>query len=1117
MPICPSCGEENPERARFCLACGTALEKAPPARPQEERKVITVVFCDLVGFTARAEQLDPEEVRAVLAPYHAGVRSELERFGGTVEKFIGDAVMALFGAPVAHEDDPERAVRAALAIRDWIAEERADLHVRIAVNTGEALVSLDSRPQEGEAMAAGDVVNSAQRMQAAAPVNGILVGERAYRATRDVIEYRDAEPVVAKGKAQPIPVFEALNARSRVGLELPDPLRTPFVGRKRELDLLVSALARVREEPSAQLVTLVGVPGIGKSRLVSELLKVVEQERERITWRQGRCLPYGEGVSLWALGEMVKAQAGILESDGPEQAREKLHRAVLELVSDASVASWIEQHLRPLVGAESELASGEAAGEAFAAWRRFLEGLAETRPLLLVFEDLHWADDGLLDFVDEVADRIRDAPILILCTSRPELLERRPGWGGGKANALTLSLPPLSNEETARVLAAVLEQPALEAEVQQALLERAEGNPLYAEQFAHVVAEVGTVDELPGTVQGVIAARLDGLPPQEKALLQDAAVAGKVFWPAALATVGNLPDAQAEEPLLALERKEFVQRARHSSVAGQPEYAFRHVLLRDVAYEQIPRADRVEKHRRAAEWIESLGRPEDHAEMLAHHYLSALEYAPAAGRRDPVLAERARLALRAAGDRALALASYAAAARFYGAALELWPDDDQDRAWLLVHAGQARFGADGTGIDLLEQAFEQLRDRGDADGAAEVAVDIARAYWFRGERDAAYLYTDRALELAEGRPGSRAGAYARVARAAFHMIASEFPQAIQLAREAIPLVDALEIGRFRARVRDVLGSARALSGDSGGLGDVEQGIEIARESKAFFELIVAEHNMQMAQFFLGQLGPASETLEMFRRDVESYGSAANWRVLRVADAYQDVLDGRWDEAARVLDAVIDEEEAGVVHYQAATCRSLRAWLELGRGDLAAAAADSDAAVDHARSAKDPQVLAPTLAVRGLVLVAQGLHEQASVLAREVLAFGPSLVAGFLQESPAATLIEFAWLLRDLGCEADLLPILESAPSTPWVEAATAIANGDFHEAVELVARIGAPAVDAYTQLRAAEELMRAGERDDARELAEQALVFFDKVGATNYVGRAELPESTRPASRGAEG
>ena len=319
MNICPSCGHGNQAGAKFCSECGAALVAAEPLA-REERKVVTVLFADLVGFTSRAEQMDPEDVRALLSPYYARLRSELERFGGTVEKFIGDAVMALFGAPAAHEDDPERAVRAALAIRDWAREEE-QIQVRLAVHTGEALVVLGARPGQGEGMAAGDVVNTAARLQAAAPVNAVLVGERTFRQTRAVIEYRHAAPVTAKGKRDPVPVWEAVAARARLGVDVPHQARTALVGRVRELGVLRDALARVRAEHTPQLVTLVGVPGIGKSRLVFELGQVAEADPELISWRQGRSLPYGEGVSFWALAEMVKAQAGILDGDAPVEAR----------------------------------------------------------------------------------------------------------------------------------------------------------------------------------------------------------------------------------------------------------------------------------------------------------------------------------------------------------------------------------------------------------------------------------------------------------------------------------------------------------------------------------------------------------------------------------------------------------------------------------------------------------------------------------------------------------------------------------------------------------------------------------------------------------------------------
>ena len=307
---------------------------------REERKVVTVLFCDLVGFTSRSEAADPEDVAAVLRGYHGHVGAELERFGGTVEKFIGDAVMALFGAPVAHEDDPERAVRAALAIRDW-AEEAGELEVRVGITTGEALVSLDARPESGHGMASGDVVNTAARLQAAAPVNGILVDSTTYRATERAIVFEEAKPVVAKGKREPVPVYRAVETRARYGVDIAADVETPLVGRERELDLLLDALARARNEREPQLISLVGVPGIGKSRLVYELSRAVDEDEELIAWRQGRSLPYGEGVTFWSLGEMAKAQAGILESDSAEEATQKLEHAVHAVLDDESESEWV--------------------------------------------------------------------------------------------------------------------------------------------------------------------------------------------------------------------------------------------------------------------------------------------------------------------------------------------------------------------------------------------------------------------------------------------------------------------------------------------------------------------------------------------------------------------------------------------------------------------------------------------------------------------------------------------------------------------------------------------------------------------------------------------------------
>ncbi|HVH50918.1 MAG TPA: adenylate/guanylate cyclase domain-containing protein, partial [Gaiellaceae bacterium] len=795
MPTCPVCGQEVAESARFCASCGAALT-APDER-REERKVVTVLFADLVGFTSRAETLDPEDVRAVLAPYWERIRSELEHKGGTVEKFIGDAVMAVFGAPVAHEDDAERAVRAALAIREWVLEEDG-LQVRIAANTGEALVQLGARPGEGEGMLAGDVVNTAARLQTAAPVNGILVGETTYRATRDAIEYSEHDPVVAKGKAEPVTVWEVVHARSRFGMDLEQGALLPLVGRARELETLLAAFDRARTEREPQLVTLVGVPGIGKSRLVAELFARLDALPDQLRWRQGRALPYGQGVSFWALGEMVKAQAGIHENDARAEAEQKLRESVASAVEEVDRVR-ILQHLLPLVGLEQAQELGDRRDERFAAWRRYLEGIAEQRPLVLVFEDLHWADDGLLDFVDHLADWAGGVPLLLLGTARPELLDRRPGWAGGKLNAATVALTPLADDEAARIIAAVLDQALLPAETQQALLERAGGNPLYAEQFARLYIERGSTEDLPETIQGIIAARLDGLAADEKRLLQDAAVVGKVFWAGAVAELSGLDHEAVEQAVHSLERKGLVRRERRSAVGGEDELAFRHVLVRDVAYGQIPRAARVEKHGLAAGWIEGLGRADDHAELVAYHYASALELAQAAGRADDRLTARARAAFRRAGERALRLNAFGAAKSFYADALELGPNDDE-RPYVLFGHAQACYHVDGAADAELREAVDALRGIGDVETAGQAAALASEGAWRAGRHAEAYDRLVAAREMLGGRAPSRALVSVLAQTARLDVMAYRHEEGLAVSDEALRLAEELGLDELRANV-----------------------------------------------------------------------------------------------------------------------------------------------------------------------------------------------------------------------------------------------------------------------------------------------------------------------------
>jgi class 3 adenylate cyclase len=1107
---CPSCGQQNPEGARFCNACGSPLQ-AEERRLGEERKTVTVVFADLVGFTAQAERLDPEDVRGLLGPYHAHVREELERRGGTVEKFIGDAVMAVFGAPAAHEDDPERAVRAALAIRDW-STEQADLQVRIAVNTGEALVGIDARPAEGEAMVAGDVVNTAARMQSAAPVNGVLVGETTYRATRDAISYREGPQVQAKGKVEPIAIWEALEPLANYGVEVAERAPTQLVGRNRELELLRSVLGRVRAERAAQLVTIVGVPGIGKSRLVRELFQLVDDQAELITWRQGRCLPYGDSVTFWALGEIVKAEAGILENDRPAQAERKLRDAVMRLVPEASETRWLEAELRALVGVSGNGTGAAGAETATAAWRRFLEAIAERGPAVLVFEDLHWADDGLLDFLDDAVDWLRGVPLLLVGTARPELLERRPGWGGGKANATTISLQPLPDEDAARLISALLQRPLQLADEQRTLLERTGGNPLFAEQYVRMLSERGLTGELPESVQGVIAARLDALPRAEKELLHEAAVHGKVFWLGGVAAAMRADATDTERLLRALERKDFVRRERRSAVANDTQYSFQHVLLRDVAYGQIPRRARAEKHRHAGEWIEGLGRPEDHAELLAYHYKQALEFARAASiKEDASLVERARKWLGAAGERALALSSYASAAEFFADAIALSGPEDLVRPRLLLQRARALFGLGGAGLDLLGEALEAFRVAGDIEGQAEAATMAARFSWFAGDRSATDRYIADALDAVKDRPLSRARAEALANRTGFLMLGGSFEESIRVGAEALPLVEALGMEEQRARLHIVVGCARCGLGDRGGLDEIESGITVAEAAGALEMLGIGYGNLSSELHFFARLADARRAWRSAFEVAERYGLGRQLRNYRAEGAYWAYLDGRWDEAVTVANELLALAEAGDPHYSDSPLLGLRGWVEFARGDVAAAAHDTHRAVELAR-ASDLQAQSQAYCIGGAVALASGRREEADELASDLAALGPPMVAALC--SPFSTLADVAWLFHDLDRAMELTGVvLDPDPiRSPWNDAARAICDGELARAADIIERIGHTASAAYARLRAAEALAAAGEDVEAVGYQTKAESFYRQAGATRFLREADRSTRTRKAS-----
>jgi class 3 adenylate cyclase len=992
MAICPSCGKENPDGFAFCGYCTAPLGEQPPSPGLEERKVVSVLFCDLVGFTAASEQQDPEDVRARIRPYHARLREEIERYGGTVEKFVGDAVMTAFGAPVAHEDDAERSVRAGLRILEAIAElNEADpdleLQVRVGINTGEAVVALGARPEQGEGIVTGDVVNTAARIQSAAPVNGVAVGEQTYRATSQVFEYEPLAAVSVKGKAAPLSLWRAMAARARFGSDITRQYKTPLVGRELEKPLLIGTFERAAQQRSVQLVTVVGEPGVGKSRLVAELFAYLDTKPELTRWRQGRCLPYGEGITFWALGEIVKAEAGILESDSAEVAATKLDAAVSP---EETERQWLLQRLGPLVGVEAE--SPAERQELFAAWRRFLEGLAAARPSVLVFEDLHWADEALLEFLEHLAEWSQGVPLLVLCTARPELYERRPGWAAGQRNAHTINLPPLSDQETAELVSYLITTTVLSPELEQAVLERAGGNPLYAEEFVRLLADRGLgADEtdLPESVHALIAARLDTLSPERKGLLQDAAVLGKVFWVGALAEIGGRDEGELELALHELARKELVRPARVSSMEGESEYSFWHLLVRDVAYSQIPRAERARRHRAAAAWIERKGgeRVEDLAEVLAHHYLQALELAEAAG--DTEQAEQlvvpARRFLALAGERALGLDTAQAEARL-ARALELCPADDSERPELLLRWADAasQAGRPREAAEALDEALASLRDRGETETAAQALQLRSRVALGLGEGRQIALAAEAIALLEPQTPGpALVAAYAQLANA--RAVAGAYPETIAAAERAATLAETLGLPQ-PARALGYRGYARALLGDADGLAEMERALALLVERGAGRDAAVLQNNLAIARYPLQ--GPA-RSLTAYEQGIafcEQRGLAAPAATLEASCPGLLAELGRSEEALERAGRLAAALEASGDIHDLIELRAVELAVRLAHGEREARPA-SDWLIDTARAvgAADSVVLA--LAAAATALAAEAPERACDLLAELEQAVG----------------------------------------------------------------------------------------------------------------------------------
>jgi class 3 adenylate cyclase/tetratricopeptide (TPR) repeat protein len=1119
--LCDRCGRENSDEFRFCSACGAQLSAPEGAGIEQERKVVSALFCDLVGFTSRAEDMDPEDVHGLLRTYYATVRRRFENFGGTVAKFIGDAVFVLYGAPRAHEDDPERAVRAALAGLQAVAELNTahpglDLHVHIGVTTGEALITFGPQPDESGGLAWGDILNTAARLEAAAPPDTILVDDQTYRATCQVIEYAMAGPIDAKGKAEPVLAWQPIAPRARMGLALGEAGGRPLISRGAELALLLGILDGVRGSRAPQLVTITGEPGIGKSRLVFELFQRIDRMGDLITFRLGRSPPYPEGVSFWALGEIVKGQAGMLESDGATAAADKLHAAVRELVPIMAGASRIEGHLRPLVGLGDLIGVGlDQRGAAFAAWRHFIEALARRGPLVLVFEDVHWADDGLLDFIEHLVHWTRDVPVLIVATARPELLERRPKWAD-KHFATALPLPPLSDDETRELVGTLAGEAGMPADMTDAIVGNASGNPLYSVEFVRMLADRGLLGQpetgrgltalealsLPESLRGIIAARLDSLSADDKRLLHAGAVIGRVIWPGALAAVTGRPRRWISGRLRDLEEREFLQSASRSSVEGEPEYRFRHVLIRDVAYSEIPRLRRGEMHRKTAEWLSSLSRDRsaDRAEMLAHHFGCAYELARAGGGDTTELIDPARRALREAGDRALSLHAFPAAARYFHGALDLWPTRDPERPSLLFRLGKSVYYAETAGAEILEEARDALLAAGDRGTAAEAEVVLAYLAHHEGRRDGVFEHIGRALELVDELGPTRSRAEVLVDLANYLSMAREHDRTIAAATEALEIARQLGLREVEASALCTIGISRGLAGDLGGRDDLRRSIEITEEigshlsAQCYGVLADLECNA-------GYLEAGFELQRHARRHAQTFGHGGFVRWLageRVGEWY---WTGAWDLAVDAADASIAEAEAGTPNFMQGYCHAMRGRIRLGRGDRVGALNDADQAVAFARSAEDPQTLYPALAFGARAQVLVGSVDTGALLADELL----GLWRSNLRTYPAsAWAVDLAYALEALGRESELAETATSvAMRTRWLEAVVSYSTGDPQQAAERFGRMGSRPDEALANLRAGQMLLNSGRERDARAVLDRALAFHRAVDARAYLISAE--------------
>jgi class 3 adenylate cyclase len=1085
----------------FCTNCGrpigTVTVATAPSR--EERRVVSVLFVDLIGFTTIAEQLDPEDLRQLQVAYFATASGVIRRYGGIVEKYIGDAVMAVFGVPIETEHDALRAVNAGLELQRALDDQplagRYRMRATVGVATGEAFVDLAAARDGGEALVSGDVVATAARLQQRGSAGGVLVSAVTRRATYGSIRYAEAaERIQLPGKAGPIEVWRA---ESLVRRRLVQDEDTPLIGRQAELDLLVTAVIRCVRNREPQFVGVVGAHGVGKSRLVRELYRRVDASEDLfVRWRVGRCLPYGQTGVYGALAEIVKAQANVLDTDDAATAREQLSAALSDLFRPDEVERLIDL-LGPLAGLPGRTVTP---GEIEAAWRQVLLALAGHMPTVLVVEDLHFADPAVLRFLTDLMGSARDVPLFVLCTYRPELLDEHPGWASALPDKLTVSLGPLRGTQLHTLVSMLLRQRGLPERLTDRLARIVAGNPMYAVEYVLMLAERAAGEEpdldvelaMPETVHGVIANRIDLLNAAARTVLHAAAVLGETVWSGAVAAMLDRREGDVLRVLHRLQRRDMLVPRSVSALAGETELTFRNMLVRDVAYRRLPRASRADLHRRAAGFFERMaieGR-HDMAAALAHHRIEALKLATLLGEDTATDEVAAREALMSAADAALAVYAVGSALGYVDQALNLWPTDyqvDRRRTCELLRCRLAflddsdRFYRDGGAKDVV-RLVTRMHDAADRSGEARAETLLGQVELMRAERDRAREHLARAVALYADLPddAAKAEAYGELSR--LYMVEYRLTEALPAAAAARELAERLGLVDAAAGALVTQSMARYIGGDRGGLAELERATDMCRAQR-LPALRRAAANLAVV---LQEEGDLARSAELEVESAAAPGAQVSLVLSHSEEAELAWFTGDWTTLLRAAEEYLDSESAETTEWDL-QLRVRRATLRMLRGENPGL--ELDRCLETGRRSGFSRLMFCALAYGAFGRCLDGDHAAAAELLAELASVWRRTPTGLTSEW-LSTLAHTAALMRDARAAELVAEVVETAfIRTRWVAAAESLVAGAratvrgelgsaaarYAEAVERYDAIGAASDAALAAVWA----VRAGADDPA--------------------------------------